>query len=382
MTGTVSVIRLAALYFAGVGAATQIAKVIPVLGYLTAQGLSVSQATLVMSAIGIAAIAFGAVAGQMVVDLGLWRVMAVASVVAVVAGLTLPLAQGFATLMLLRIVEGLSHIAIVAAAPTLMITLAPPARASLVMGIWASFFGVAFALTHVFALSGLNLSDPVAFLRWHVIYVIPALGFGLWHWQQDSTVMPLVRNWALVPRGLIRAQLLAALSFLFHAGVFTTMLVFAQMRIGGETGAFIAPLLPLISLAFVFVGSSLLAVAGSVPLFLTGAGVASIALLVALMWVPLEGYICAFAGVGLMQLGIFARIGEVCNTNQATSATNGAYTQLGNVGNVAIPYLASLSMSGSPSGLIDDNLEAVLLVVVACAVTLFWLSTTRTRHAI
>ncbi|MEZ5911610.1 MAG: MFS transporter [Paracoccaceae bacterium] len=46
-----------------------------------------------------------------------------------------------------RVLEGLSHLVIVVAAPTLIARLAAPADRGLAMSLWSTFFGVTFALT-------------------------------------------------------------------------------------------------------------------------------------------------------------------------------------------------------------------------------------------
>ena len=118
------IITLATLYLSGVGAAAQIAKIIPVFGYLEAsKGLSLSDATLTMSAIGFSAILLGAIVGRIIVSLGLWRMLAIASVTSIIAGLILPAMPNFQTLLAVRVVEGIGHLVIVSAAPTLMVNL-------------------------------------------------------------------------------------------------------------------------------------------------------------------------------------------------------------------------------------------------------------------
>ena len=60
----------------------------------------------------------------------------------------------FPVMLATRVAEGLSHLGIVVAAPTLIGTLAPPARRGAAMTLWGTFFGVAFAVT---ALAGVPL---------------------------------------------------------------------------------------------------------------------------------------------------------------------------------------------------------------------------------
>lgn len=360
--GTLPIFALVALYLAGVGAAAQIAKIIPVFGYLTDDiGITLPQATLVMSAIGFAAVLLGSMAGRAVVDLGLWRVMCLACALAIGAGLVLPLAGSMTTLLSLRVIEGLSHIAIVAAAPTLMMALVPKSRAPLIMGVWATFFGVAFGASQAFALTGLADTAPAAFLRWHVILFVPAVFVAVHYWRAHRLPAPRIAAWPLLPTELSREQLLVSGVFMLHAGLFTSMLAFAQTRIGGDAGAALAPILPLLSLAAAFLGAPILLHAGALTIFVFGTAFVSVCLTLAWFHNPLLGYMGAFLGVGWMQVGVFAFIGELAKTQEEGSATNGAYTQLGNAGNIAIPYVVSATLTGWLGG----QVELMLLLVVA-----------------
>jgi len=73
----------------------------------------------------------------------------------------------------------------------------------------------------------------------------------------------------------------------------------------------------------------------------------------------------AFAGIGVMQSSIFARIGELCTTEHETSAMNGAFTQLGNLGNVVIPFVISLIISSSKGSAVEYYLIPALVVAIA-----------------
>lgn len=53
----------------------------------------------------------------------------------------------FALLMLSRVLEGASHLAVVVAAPILIAASCAPAHRSIAMGLWSTFVGVAFAIT-------------------------------------------------------------------------------------------------------------------------------------------------------------------------------------------------------------------------------------------
>jgi hypothetical protein len=67
----------------------------------------------------------------------------------------------FPLLMGLRVVEGAGHLLLVVAMPTLMAALAAERDRALVMGIWATFFGVGFSLAAlVIGQAGRRRSSP------------------------------------------------------------------------------------------------------------------------------------------------------------------------------------------------------------------------------
>jgi predicted MFS family arabinose efflux permease len=53
----------------------------------------------------------------------------------------------FPILFLSRIVEGISHLGIVVTAPIIMILISSEKHHSIVMGLWSTFFGIAFSVT-------------------------------------------------------------------------------------------------------------------------------------------------------------------------------------------------------------------------------------------
>lgn len=355
------------LYLAGVGAAAQIAKLVPVFTYIeTAYELSLPQVTFVMSAIGVAAIVLGSVAGQVVVMLQLWRAMAISLVIAVLTGLALPMTDSFVTLVVLRLLEGIGHIGIVTAAPTLMVSLVAQRYAGKVLSLWASFFGVAFAVSQAIAYGNIDENHPKMFLSLHVLYFFPALIFCIPRALKDSySTQTTWRRLKFLPISLDKKQFGLAMSFLFHAGTFTSMLTFAQSRIGGSEGIIVAPVLPIVSLFFVFLGLIALSRINGFKMFLIGASVCSLGLVAAISF-PLPSYFLAFSGIGFMQAGIFASIGSVAFGEKETSALNGAYTQLGNLGNLLVPLFISTALT-TMSGI---SIEIFLLIAILCAVTL------------
>lgn len=136
-----------------------------------------SFASVLVSVVGMVGIVFGAMAGALVAKAGISRVLFGALLLGGALSLfqaTLPALPIFA---LSRAIEGFSHLAIVVAAPTLMASVSSDRDRPVVMGIWASFFGISLALTAailpgLLALGGL----PAVFLAHGLGMIIIALG--------------------------------------------------------------------------------------------------------------------------------------------------------------------------------------------------------------
>jgi hypothetical protein len=76
----------------------------------------------------------------------------------------------FPVVFISRILEGISHLGIVVTAPVIMLILSSEKHHSIVMGLWSSFFGVAFSVTawagkpimELYSVSGLFCSRDAA----------------------------------------------------------------------------------------------------------------------------------------------------------------------------------------------------------------------------
>ncbi|WP_439140367.1 MFS transporter, partial [Roseicyclus sp.] len=136
---------IAALYGAGLLAAGQFAKVSLTLGPLALAypGWPVAFA---VSGVAVIGILFGVMAGGLTAAIGPRRAILAALGLSALAGALQAILPPFPILMALRVLEGAGHLVLVVAIPTLMAGLAAARDRGLVMGLWATFFGVGFAL--------------------------------------------------------------------------------------------------------------------------------------------------------------------------------------------------------------------------------------------
>ena len=183
-----------ALLLAGLFAAGQFGKLTLTLQELRAlypQGGAF--VPILISIVGIVGIALGAVAGAVVAKIGVARALTVALISGGVLSLieaTLPSMPIFAGL---RVLEGLSHLAIVVATPTLMASIATDKDRPVVMGIWAAFFGIAMAILAMILPGLLALGGLSAVFIFHGtgMWVIAACLFPLLPKARISTPVPV-----------------------------------------------------------------------------------------------------------------------------------------------------------------------------------------------
>ena len=161
---------VALLWLSGVAAGLQFAKASVAFDALAAHyGASPTLAGWLLSTVGIVGVVFGASAGLVVERIGFRR--------SLVLGLAAAAAlSGFETLLppvplflAARALEGASHLAIIVAAPSCLVHVVAPGRRTIVIGLWGTFFSVAFLvagalglpLLAAFGLSGLFAAHEI-----------------------------------------------------------------------------------------------------------------------------------------------------------------------------------------------------------------------------
>ena len=164
------------LYAGGLGAAGQFAKIATIFPEIQAlYPASVVTQGLIMSVIGFLGVVFGIFVGQIVSSLG-YRKMLIAGML---LGAAMSFVQAFLPPLPLflasRMIEGLAHLAIVVAAPTLVTQVTAPNKRYLSMTLWSSFFGVGYALCASLAPFALEMAGPPALFAGHGIYMLVLL---------------------------------------------------------------------------------------------------------------------------------------------------------------------------------------------------------------
>ena len=100
----------------------------------------------VLSTVGIVGLLLGVTMGLLAPLIGYRRLLVAGLLLGAVMSLLQACMPPLAWFWTSRVLEGASHLSVVVAAPTLMAANAAPRQRSMVMGLWSTFVGVAFAL--------------------------------------------------------------------------------------------------------------------------------------------------------------------------------------------------------------------------------------------
>ena len=139
-------IRVLALFVTGMGAAAQFGKVSVLFpAWQAAYPQAGVAAGFLVSLVSLMGVLLGLLAGMVVTRVGFRRTLIGGLVMgALLSGLQ-ALMPPLPVMLGLRAIEGLAHLAIVVAAPTLLAEITDDRSRPLAMTLWGTYFGVAFA---------------------------------------------------------------------------------------------------------------------------------------------------------------------------------------------------------------------------------------------
>jgi len=367
------------LWLAGVYAAMQFAKFstsydMLLLHYQT----SATTISMALSSVGIMGLIFGTIAGVLSGKLGHKQVLLASLLLGGILSFTQSLLPSIEFLLFTRILEGFSHLGVVVAAPTLMISLSEPRHQAITMGLWGTFFGVAFALmgwigTQILAEGGL-----AQLYQFHSILCLPIfiyLAFSLTS-KKSAQIQNQLSHKAILFgffHDLIKLYqnmrtLLPGLVFLFHTGMFVALLTFVPRITHDESiknQLFI--LLPLISIGGTFL-AGVLAQYYIAPQKLGSFAYIGVAAFTGLTFynIDIPNLFLIFASCLLVFSGLiagssFAMVPYLARTPNDQAQSNGAIAQLGNLGaSMGPPAFAFMLAHYSNQGML-------MLILLLCA---------------
>ena len=348
---------VAAIWLAGLGAAAQFGKASILYDELMARYGEVAGPAgvgLVVSIVGLVGLVFGTIAGIAVGRAGLSRTLVAALWLAAgIAALQVTLPP-YPWMILLRVVEGMSHLAIVVAGPTLIAAITPQRLIGAAMTLWSSFFGVSYTLLALlappvvtaFGAKGLILGHAAWFAIFALVLGVLLRGVapplhaasgqgGLW-----------ARHVAIYRSPRISAP---ALGFVFYTILYVALLTLVPPLLPDTMSRMAAVAMPALSiLVSLTLGVWLLDRIGPVRLVQAGFALALCAAPALAFPEPapglaLAGALVVSAGLGLVQGASFATIPALNPDPADRTLAAGAIAQMGNVGTVlGTPVLAAL----------------------------------------
>lgn len=346
-----------AIWAAGLGVAAQYGKISVIfdrMGQLYPEaGASLS---LTVSVVGIIGIVFGLVAGLFVSSIGYRRSLVwslwIGAAMSALQALHLP----FGLFLASRLVEGISHLGVVVAGPTLIAALATQRDRGLAMTLWSTFFGVAFTLLAWF---GLPLVAEFGLLSLFAMHALIMAGLALWLGLalRDIPVparaeFPALRSLPGMHLPVYKSpwQVAPAAGWLFYTCCFVSVLTVIPPYITADLRGFVLGAMPLASIASsmilgVFLLRHLAAVkVAQLGFLLAGAGV---------IWLWVEpgdplACIALAAAMGLVQGGSFAAIPQLNLGDAERAQAGGVLAQAGNLGNtIGTPLMVvALGLAG------------------------------------
>lgn len=357
---TLSLLAIFLLWLSGLTAAAQFSKIaVPfdvVQSIYPDAGTSIGWLLTLISGLGAV---LGMVAGTLAGQIGSLRILLAALILGAACSLWQSLLPSLPFMMLSRLIEGLSHLGIVVAAPTLIAQISPNRIRGAALSLWSTFFGVSFALTAWLGLPLVQTAGLETLFLFHAL-CMATLSLALYlllkgQFTQTGTRPSLSLNRILQEHvqsygsPYISA---ASLGWVFYTLTFVSLLTLLPPLLPIETRAAVIGAMPLASIAVSLI---------CVPILLTRLPAVRVVSLGFALSVGVLGLlplgvpvgvvaIALFAVLGLVQGATFAAVPQLNASLETRALANGALAQMGNVGNLlGTPILLALLVQGGPT---------------------------------
>jgi DHA1 family inner membrane transport protein len=358
-----AIFQILILWFIGLTAAMQFAKFSLTFSVLReAYPDAGTSLGLIVSIIGLVGIIFGLWASAVVSRFGFKRLL----IYALILGATCSLYQSYlpdlTPMLISRVIEGLSHLVIVVAAPTMISRFSPEKLTGATMTLWSTFFGVAFTITSWIGLPFQEAYGMDAFLQVHAsamlllaaiaFFVIPELDIKQASAQKLNLKDLVKTHFAVYSSPYVSAP---AFGWLFYTLTYVSLLTILPDLFTPETSAFYLGLLPIVSIgASMFCGVFLLTKFHAVSVAIFGFIGAALSIGFLITGIQIEFVaISIFIMLGVIQSANFASIPALNKDVKDLANANGAVAQMGNLGNTTgTPILLSVLVFTGMNGLI------------------------------
>jgi predicted MFS family arabinose efflux permease len=362
------------LFVAGLCAAMQFAKVVPVMTMIGDElALGLVASSFAISILGLVGVVFAIAIGATVNSFGLARVITIALFGGALFAALGAVAPNAPLFLLSRFCEGFSHLIIAVTAPALMAAHTTAKDRPIALALWACFFGLGFAITSLaspfivpdFGWRGLLFAHAALMFA---IGCLLILAFKKSGYQDERGELPTIVQILGAHLTMLKsgAPLLLAITFCSYTILFLAILTFVSLFLtdvqqwsSEATGLFLA-IASLVTLIFTL-GSGFLVRAG-VTLF-AGLATAFIGLILTAIGVfilqPGDSVLIAMlifmmACFGLLPGFVFANVPVVAPTPALATCTYGAIALFGNLGTfLGTPiFAASYNTAGWTGGAI------------------------------
>ncbi|MBV6656830.1 MAG: MFS transporter [Devosiaceae bacterium] len=381
-----TVLRVLLLWVAGLGAAAQFAKIaVPFSAFGEIYADAGPDVGWLLSLVSLVGAVFGIVGGDVVARFGPKRVLISGLVLGGALSLWQATGLPFGVMVISRVIEGLSHLAIVVAAPTLIARLSQGPFAGAAMTLWSTFFGVAFALVAWVILPVLG-PDPVAPLfAGHGALMLALAALVLLFVPREVPADAARR--AQAP-GIIAAHIKVysrprlfgpGAGWVLYTLTFVSLIAVLPARFPPASATLAAGLMPLVSIAVSLVLVPLmLRRMPSLHVVIIGFVLAALlATMDTLAGLGLAYAVGLFAILGLVQGASFAAVPELNATTEDRALAYGCMAQAGNIGNLlGTPLLLAVG-----EGFGDSAISLAVAALYCLGALVQWTVSRATRGA-
>jgi len=253
-------------------------------------------------------------------------------------------------MLALRVLEWVTHLAIVVVGPVVMAAAVPGRGQGLAMTLWSTFFGISFA-----ALAWLapRLPDLAALFWVHAGWMLAcAAALAVLMPRNPGSGVALSGGWLRAHLALYRDPRVGApgLGFVWYTAAYLAVLTLVPPLLAPDLRAWAAAGMPLISIvASLTLGVWLLCRAGAVATVQAGYALGALSGLAFLAEPSLTAALTLATALGIVQGASFAAIPALNPAAPDRARAAGAIAQMGNVGTtLGTPVLAAMLAAMGP----------------------------------
>jgi MFS transporter, DHA1 family, inner membrane transport protein len=377
-----SVLIVAVLWAAGLGAAAQFGKIsvlYDVLGDRYAGTGGPIRIGLLVSVVGVIGLIFGTTAGLLVARIGPRRAIVGALCLGAVMSVLEASFPPYPLMIAARIFEGVSHLAIVVVGPTVIAAVAVPRYQGLAMTLWSSFFGVTYAALALFAPPLVAWGGAESLFLAHAAWLGTCAVLLMLLLPPDPLTAAVGAHKGIIHQhiSIYSSPFVAApaMGFFCYTVLYVALLTLLPPLMPAAYIALVGTGMPLVSIAVsLTLGVWLLGRTTPVSLVQGGFAVAVVAMLCLwAVWGQGQAMVAAAfllaAALGIVQGASFASIPFLNATPSDRAGAAGAVAQLGNLGTTTgTPLLALILAHNGAAGVAVFVIPFCIMGIVLHAV--------------